>query len=93
MGAGNWTGWTDDVLNILRLMRLNEEEFFQLDSVYHAETLLAKAHPRNTHIRAKIRQQLQVLRDYGYIEFTDKKGVYQLSISIGTEENLEKLVK
>jgi len=90
MGAGNWTGWTDDILNVLRLMRLSEGELFELGTVYHAETLLAKAYPKNTHLRAKIRQQLQVLRDYGYITFTDKKGLYQLSVSVTAEKSLNK---
>ena len=85
MSAGNWTTWTDDILDILRLMRLEKDEFFLLSAVYNAENILSKIHPNNNHIKAKIRQQLQVLRDYGYVRFTHKKGLYQLSIDISKE--------
>lgn len=37
--------------------------------MYHFEEMLAEKHPLNHHIKAKIRQQLQVLRDKGIIEF------------------------
>jgi type II restriction enzyme len=30
---------------------------------------LAKLHPNNTHVRDKIRQQLQILRDLGLLDF------------------------
>lgn len=42
---------------------------FTLADVYRFEPQLHKLHPGNRHIRAKIRQQLQVLRDAGYLEF------------------------
>ena len=82
MSAGNWTVWTDDILDILRLMNLEKNDFFLLSAVYNAESILSKIHPNNNHIKAKIRQQLQVLRDYGYVNFTHKKGLYQLAIDI-----------
>ena len=44
--------------------------------VYQFESRLATLHPDNHNIRAKIRQQLQVLRDMGYIKFLDR-GHYQ----------------
>lgn len=59
-------GWTLDVLNEVR--RLGKAEF-TLHEVYASETSLRRIHPRNYHIRDKIRQQLQVLRDMGLIEF------------------------
>ena len=36
-----------------------------------------KLHPDNRHVRDKIRQQLQVLRDHGYLEFVSR-GSYRL---------------
>jgi len=38
---------------------------------------LRKKYPDNQHIKDKVRQQLQVLRDRGYLEFTSR-GNYRL---------------
>ena len=57
-------GWTLDVLNIVR--RLGQAEFKNED-VYAFDRELEKLHPDNRHIRDKIRQQLQVLRDAGLL--------------------------
>ena len=57
-------GWTLDVLNIVR--RLGEKEFSN-DDVYAFTRELEKLHPDNRHIKDKIRQQLQVLRDTGLL--------------------------
>ena len=57
-------GWTLDVLNIVR--RLGKSEFTN-EHVYACERELEAMHPDNRHIRDKIRQQLQVLRDTGFI--------------------------
>ncbi len=59
-------GWTADVLAYVG--RLNQKRF-TLDDVYRFEDDLASLHPRNRHVRAKIRQQLQLLRDQGIIRF------------------------
>jgi type II restriction enzyme len=53
-------GWTLDVLNIVR--RLGKAEF-KNEEVYAFAGELEKLHPDNRHVRDKIRQQLQVLRD------------------------------
>jgi len=50
---------------------------FTLDEVYAFENKLSLLHPENRHIKDKIRQQLQVLRDKGYLEFTSR-GNYRL---------------
>jgi type II restriction enzyme len=47
---------------------LNKNEF-TLRDVYAFATHLEKLHPGNRHGRDKIRQQLQVLRDLGFVEF------------------------
>ena len=60
-------GWTLDVLNVVRLLGKTE---FSLRDVYAFEDHLARLHPANRHVRDKIRQQLQVLRDdVGLLEF------------------------
>jgi len=67
-------GWTLDVLTALR--SLNKTEF-TIDDAYSFEDILSKLHPDNLHVKAKIRQQLQILRDLGLIEFTPRKGEYK----------------
>ena len=67
-------GWTLDVLNAIR--RLGKREF-SLQEVYAFEATLRQLHPRNQNVRPKIRQQLQVLRDIGLIEFT-RPGEYAI---------------
>jgi type II restriction enzyme len=50
---------------------------FSLDDVYAFEQRLSDIYPNNRHVKQKIRQQLQVLRDKGYLEFTGR-GQYRL---------------
>jgi type II restriction enzyme len=57
-------GWTLDVLNIIH--RLGKSEFTN-NEIYAFAPELEKLHPDNRHIRDKIRQQLQVLRDTGFL--------------------------
>jgi type II restriction enzyme len=40
------------------------------------EPLAAREYPRNHHVAAKLRQQLQVLRNLGLVEFV-RRGVYR----------------
>jgi len=68
-------GWTLDVLNGIRT--LGESEF-SLSEVYAQEERLARLHPHNHNIRPKIRQQLQILRDLGFLEFLGG-GVYRIT--------------
>jgi type II restriction enzyme len=67
-------GWTLDVLNVVR--SLNKTDFYLAD-VYAHEDELAELHPKNAHIRDKIRQQLQILRDLRLLEFLGS-GLYRL---------------
>jgi len=60
-------GWTLDVLASVR--RLAKPRF-SLQELYELEPYLQGIHPRNRNVRPKIRQQLQVLRDLGLVEFT-----------------------
>ncbi len=67
-------GWTLDVLNIVRSLGKPE---FSLPEIYKSEEKLAHLHPANQHVRDKIRQQLQVLRDLGILEFL-RPGEYRI---------------
>lgn len=68
-------GWTLDVLTAVR--SLSKQEFL-LSEVYALDRELAALHPSNRHVREKIRQQLQVLRDMGLLEFVGG-GRYRLT--------------
>jgi type II restriction enzyme len=59
-------GWTVDVLNAIR--RIGKKEF-SLHELYAFDREFCALHPNNQNVRPKIRQQLQVLRDLGIIEF------------------------
>lgn len=59
-------GWMLDVLNCVNII---EDRDFTLEQMYSFEKMLAGKHPDNHHIKDKIRQQLQMLRDNGIIEF------------------------
>ena len=60
-------GWILDVLQVVQSLHKPQ---FTLSDVYAHEGSLSKLHPGNRHVRDKIRQQLQVLRDVGYLEFS-----------------------
>lgn len=66
-------GWLLDVMRCVEKVGKRE---FTLADVYKFEHELNVLHPDNKHIKDKIRQQLQVLRDKGYLEFTSR-GNYQ----------------
>jgi type II restriction enzyme len=70
----NQHGWTRDVLDVVDSLHKSK---FTLDEVYDSEGKLAKMHPANHHVREKIRQQLQVLRDLGVLKFLGE-GEYRL---------------
>jgi type II restriction enzyme len=65
-------GWTLDVFEILK--KKIAKESFSLKEVYKYEAELAHSHPGNRNVKAKIRQQLQVLRDLGFISFLGHGG-------------------
>ncbi|MHB1457052.1 MAG: phospholipase D-like domain-containing protein [Armatimonadota bacterium] len=62
----NLTGWKRTFFEALQQI---PKIYFPLQEVYSLETHLMRLHPDNKHIRAKIRQQLQFLRDIGLIKF------------------------
>jgi len=60
-------GWTLDVLTAVRKLGKTR---FSLQELYSLESYMQAIHPHNRNVRPKIRQQLQVLRDLGLIDFT-----------------------
>lgn len=67
-------GW---LLEVLKCVDQIGQTQFTLSDVYSFEHQLAARHPANRNVRAKIRQQLQVLRDSGYLAF-EGNGNYRL---------------
>ena len=67
-------GWLLAVMRAVEAVGLPE---FTLADVYAHEDALQRLYPANQNVRPKIRQQLQVLRDRGWIEFNGR-GTYRL---------------
>ncbi len=67
-------GWILDIMNSVESLDKKE---FKLSEIYKFEDNLRILHPENKNIKAKIRQQLQFLRDKNFIEFIGK-GLYRL---------------
>ena len=70
-------GWTLDVMKCIELLGLKS---FNLQQLYQYGPYLSERHPDNNHVKDKIRQQLQILRDKGILEFTSR-GKYGLTDS------------
>ncbi len=86
-------GWTLDVLNIVRRLvgtsrrdvrdsgtvepTVPTKNEFTNEDVYAFAPELEKLHPDNRHVKDKIRQQLQVLRDTGFL-IQPERGVWRL---------------
>lgn len=66
-------GW---VLDILKCVDSIQKTSFSLNDIYKFEPELKLKYPNNNFIKEKIRQQLQLLRDEGLIEF-DGRGNYK----------------
>ena len=62
-------GWLFDVLNCVNAIPTSD---FYLKDVYYFADKLKSQHPENQNVEAKIRQQLQFLRDKGVIEFLER---------------------
>lgn len=67
-------GWILDIMNCIDALGKKE---FSLEELYVFESDLQAMHPKNKHIKDKIRQQLQFLRDKDYIDFLGQ-GRYKL---------------
>lgn len=69
------TLWQDAVLTRLET-RWGIGKTFSLQEVYEYESELSVLFPENQHVRDKIRQIMQRLRDNGFIRFENKLGHY-----------------
>jgi type II restriction enzyme len=67
-------GWLIEVMKCVEAIGKRE---FQIDDIYAFEDRLGELYPDNRNVRPKIRQQLQFLRDRGYLEFVSR-GYYRL---------------
>lgn len=62
-------GWLMEILNCINLISTIE---FNLNDMYNFEDYLHEKFSNNNNVRAKIRQQLQILRDRKVIEFVGR---------------------
>jgi type II restriction enzyme len=67
-------GWLIEVMKCVEEIGKSE---FQIDDIYAFEDKLSQLYPENRNVRPKIRQQLQFLRDRGYLDFVSR-GYYRL---------------
>jgi type II restriction enzyme len=67
-------GWLIEVMKCVESLGKSE---FGIDDVYAFEQHLSRLYPDNQNVKPKIRQQLQYLRDRGYIDFLSR-GQYRL---------------
>jgi type II restriction enzyme len=68
--------WESEILSIVqRTWRIRQT--FTLAEMYRFEARLARAHPENQYVKAKIRQTLQRLRDERVLDFVDDNGTYR----------------
>jgi type II restriction enzyme len=67
-------GWLIEVMKCVEMIGRSE---FKLEDVYAFEQRLSDLYPANRHVKQKIRQQLQVLRDHGYLDFVSR-GYYRI---------------
>lgn len=65
------------LIDIIKCIESLNKKYFTLEEAYCFENYLKERHPLNNNIRPKIRQQLQILRDKGYIGFI-KRGQYKI---------------
>lgn len=76
--GGEARGWLIEVMKCVELIGKNE---FDLNDVYAFEGQLSGLYPNNRHVKQKIRQQLQVLRDRRYLDFVSR-GYYRLRAQV-----------
>jgi type II restriction enzyme len=67
-------GWLIEVMKCVEAVGKRE---FEIDDIYAFENKLSGLYPGNNNVRPKIRQQLQMLRDQGYLDFVSR-GFYRI---------------
>jgi type II restriction enzyme len=71
-------GWLIEVMKCVEAIGRLE---FDIDDIYAFESHLGRLYPGNQNVKPKIRQQLQYLRDRGYLDFVSR-GRYRLRSQI-----------
>lgn len=66
------------LVSVMSCVRSINKPVFSLEDVYKFVPELQKLYPNNRHIKAKVRQQMQVLRDKDWLAFLGR-GVYRLN--------------
>src|SRR6266550_2898525 len=80
-----WT-WKQAVADqVLDLVHRNLSPRFSIDDVYARVPFFEELFPRNQHVKEKIRQHLQRLRDDGFLLFQGG-GRYELNLQFGELE-------
>jgi type II restriction enzyme len=67
-------GW---LLEVMKCAEAIGKPEFNIDDIYAFEGRLSRLYPDNQNVKPKIRQQLQFLRDRGYLDFVSR-GYYRL---------------
>jgi type II restriction enzyme len=62
-------GW---LIEVMKCIESIEKREFHMDDIYAFEDHLSVLYPGNQNVRPKIRQQLQFLRDRGYLDFVSR---------------------
>jgi hypothetical protein len=62
-------GW---LIEVMKCVDSFDDHEFHIDEIYAFEPVLARIYPGNNNVKPKIRQQLQVLRDNGYLQFVSR---------------------
>lgn len=75
----NSKGWLIEILNCINLI---PSQTFKLEDIYKFVPELKIKYPENNFIKDKIRQQLQVLRDKGLVDFVSRGAYKKTSIYI-----------
>ena len=70
-------GW---LIEVMRCVESIGKRDFEIDDVYAFDEHLSRLYPGNQNVRPKIRQQLQFLRNRGYLDFVGR-GQYRLRSS------------
>ena len=78
----NLKGW---LLDIMKCIDKIQKPIFNLNDIYKFEKELQIKHPNNNFIKDKIRQQLQYLRDKGYLEF-EEHGKYHFKDNFNPQD-------
>jgi type II restriction enzyme len=64
---GGLSGWKR--LTMRGILEISDEDFNMVDLLKVCQPAAAREYPRNNNVREKLRQQLQLLRDLGLVEF------------------------